>query len=422
MKKILLIIGCFADTLSFVLAQNTAVLNDTLALGDAFFEPIAPAIVAQREDLLKTAIHADFWKQFNEKFAADFDTKAQHKRILKENNVDTYEMSIFGARRKQGEFYKSYPQYAQLSDEFKYFIENHIRYHYWHLLLAHPIIRANADPALLKIYSLPAVMLEGLDTKKMMDEKLLYLPSYRQFLWYYVTYFNSKNRQFEKYKNMATAMADKATFAIQNLPKQTQKYYLTRLLTETCEATPASAIKQTLAQLASLPQAEAYVKTAQNRCADAMAKVETPAVAAASKTNAKGTGFELIGTDDQPFYTSEFKGKYVYVDFWASWCGPCRQEFPFSKEMQAKLTDKQKKKIVFLNISIDEKKEAWLKAVETLKLEGVNGWNPEMSMKLKIQSIPRYMILDKDGNIMNPNAGRPSNPATLNELIDLIEK
>jgi thiol-disulfide isomerase/thioredoxin len=420
-------ITCWIVALIFaapvIVAQNPVVLRDTVSGGDDFFAVVEPELVIQRDALLKVPAHADFWGAFTKQFDGDFDATVQHKRILKEPNIDVWEMAIFNARRKQVDFYKNHPQNTQLSDDFKQFVEASIRYNYWHLLLAHPVIRANADTKSTRIYSLPSIMTENLDLKKIQDQKLLISEPYRQFLGYCVTYFNSKNRQFEKYKDMASAMNDKGTFATQHFTAKTLKYYLTRLILETCDITPASAIKQSLSQLTAVSQSEIHLQVAQSRCAEALNKKELTAITGSSVSNkTKFENFELTSFDDKLFNTKDFKGKYVYVDFWASWCGPCRQEFPYSKQMQEKLTEKQKKKIVFLNISVDESKDAWRKAIKELSLEGVNGWSPELATKLRIDSIPRYMLLDREGNVLKISAPRPSNPDTITELIHLIEK
>ena len=409
----------FLITFSFgSVGQNIAIQNDTLSTGDSFFEGIETELFQKHDALLQVPDQQAFWKEFMTKFEADFNTNVQHKKILAAANVDTWEIGLFKSRRQQGDFYKKHPKYVVFSEDFRAMVENQIRWNYWHLLVAHPIVRANADAQLLKIYSLPPVMLDGLDPKKINDPNALMTEPYRQFLTYYLTYTNSRNRQFEKYKNWSQAMTDKAATAAQSLTGKPLQYYLTRLLHDYCNVTPAEAIKHTISKLAETPNAEKYLKVAQGRCAEALVRKEEPPKVVEKEDR---SGFKMLDADGKEFSTARFKGKYIYLDFWATWCGPCRKEMPFSQELMAKLTDKQRRKIVFLYVSTDESREAWRKTLDILKLQGEHGWSPQMGSQLGVESIPRYMIIDKDGKIINKNAKRPSDPAILEELLKLLE-
>jgi len=110
----------------------------------------------------------------------------------------------------------------------------------------------------------------------------------------------------------------------------------------------------------------------------------------------------------------DLKGKYVYVDVWATWCGPCKKEIPFLKEMDEEYKGKN---IAFVSLSIDkmEHKDKWLKMVEDEGLKGIqiladNDWNSEFVTAYKIKGIPRFILIDTEGNIVNSNAPRPSDP------------
>ncbi|WP_224491075.1 TlpA family protein disulfide reductase [Robertkochia flava] len=106
------------------------------------------------------------------------------------------------------------------------------------------------------------------------------------------------------------------------------------------------------------------------------------------------------------------KGKYVYIDVWATWCGPCKREIPFLKTLEA---DYHNRNIEFVSISIDSREDhdKWQKMVADLELGGVqlfadNDWESQFIQDYMIKGIPRFILLDPQGNIVNSNAPRPS--------------
>ena len=115
---------------------------------------------------------------------------------------------------------------------------------------------------------------------------------------------------------------------------------------------------------------------------------------------------------------SDFKGELVYIDVWASWCGPCKKEIPSLKKLEYDFKDEN---LTFLSISVDENKEDWTSMVIKKKLGGIqlwaNGWS-EITDYYAIFSIPRFILVSKDGKIISNNAPRPSS----NEIKELLMK
>ena len=110
---------------------------------------------------------------------------------------------------------------------------------------------------------------------------------------------------------------------------------------------------------------------------------------------------------------SDFKGKLVYVDVWATWCRPCLAEIPALKALHDKF--KANKNIEFVSISVDDDKEAWKKAVKDKQLKGVQliadkAFESQFIQDYGINQIPTFLLIDKDGNILDANAPRPSDP------------
>jgi thiol-disulfide isomerase/thioredoxin len=118
----------------------------------------------------------------------------------------------------------------------------------------------------------------------------------------------------------------------------------------------------------------------------------------------------------------DLKGKYVYVDVWATWCGPCKREIPFLKEVEKEFHGK---KIEFVSISIDKKGayEAWRNMVTEKELSGIQlfaGDDLQFMDDYGIEGIPRFILIDDKGNIVNSDAPRPSNPKLKEVLNGLL--
>lgn len=116
---------------------------------------------------------------------------------------------------------------------------------------------------------------------------------------------------------------------------------------------------------------------------------------------------------------AEFKGRYVYIDMWASWCGPCNQEIPYLKELEKTLGNDQ---VVFVSISIDEDPDAWKAAIKRHNLTGNQFLgNETLATLLKVQGIPRFLIYDKEGRLLYPEAPRPSSGMTIRRILNSLK-
>lgn len=117
----------------------------------------------------------------------------------------------------------------------------------------------------------------------------------------------------------------------------------------------------------------------------------------------------------------DYVGKVIYIDVWASWCGPCVKEIPNSKKLYEILKGQD---ITFLNVSLDKNLDHWKNGIYKHQPIGVNINDRDGSIKEKyiIGGIPHYIIINKDGTLYDDDAPRPSDENTLNLLKELISK
>lgn len=131
--------------------------------------------------------------------------------------------------------------------------------------------------------------------------------------------------------------------------------------------------------------------------------------------------FCFADVDDKPTCLKDLVGKYVYIDMWATWCGPCRAEFPALYKLEHQFKNKD---IHFVSISTDENRAAWKQLVREDKMPGIqlniNG-DSEFKNAYFINAIPRFILLDKEGKIINADMTRPSDPKT-SEFLDQLLK
>lgn len=139
----------------------------------------------------------------------------------------------------------------------------------------------------------------------------------------------------------------------------------------------------------------------------------------------KGLDFTYKDINDKPVSFSDFKGKFVYIDLWATWCGPCKAEIPHMKKIEE---DYHGKNIVFVSLSLDKAKDAqkWKDYVTKEQLKGIQlmadkDFGSDVAKNYDVNAIPRFLLFDTKGNIINADALRPSNPELRAQLDKLLK-
>jgi thiol-disulfide isomerase/thioredoxin len=131
--------------------------------------------------------------------------------------------------------------------------------------------------------------------------------------------------------------------------------------------------------------------------------------------------FALPDTSGRMVSMKDFKGKVIVIDVWATWCGPCKGEMPFMKEIEEEY--KNNNEIVFMAISVDKAKDKqkWVDYIRKENLRGVHlldNVGLAFANKHQINAIPRFMLIDKRGNWVEVRCPRPSSKVDLKRYLD----
>jgi thiol-disulfide isomerase/thioredoxin len=135
-------------------------------------------------------------------------------------------------------------------------------------------------------------------------------------------------------------------------------------------------------------------------------------------------GIKLVDTEGKITTLEQYKGKYLYIDFWFSACKPCIKEFPSSKELNDRLN---RNDIVFITINSDTDESVWKKTLAKRDIEGDHFYdnktlnNDVLYRYFLVRIFPHYWIVDPNGKILTPNADKPSEFLENNTFLKIID-
>ena len=140
----------------------------------------------------------------------------------------------------------------------------------------------------------------------------------------------------------------------------------------------------------------------------------------------KAVNISFKDVNDREWGLYMFKGKYVLIDVWATWCGPCKYQIPHLMRLEEEFEGRG---IVFVSLSADKPADTqkWKDMVKEFGMKGICGIAPDafnhaFFEKYKVKSIPRFILIDPDGNIVMTKARRPSDPVLKMQLEELLEQ
>lgn len=285
---------------------------------------------------------------------------------------------------------------------FGYMEEGRIRYSYAATLLMHPVGHKmmTADMS----YSPDEEYYAVIDSYMVEDEKWVDLDEYRNFLVEAAHVLDAENRDLKAlYPKTVAQMKFIADRFGNEKVRGTLLHYLAASYVERFGIDNIQELENIY---------HTYVKD-EALLADYKTKYEKWNVSMPGK---QSPALSAVDVDGKSWTLADFKGKYVYIDMWATWCAPCKREMPYLKNLEEKLKDAD---IVFLGLSVDRDKAKWEEMVKSGSLTGVQLYlGPQSSFQkaYNIEGIPHFILLDKEGKIISNDMSRPSAGETLSAL------
>ncbi|MFA5849749.1 MAG: TlpA disulfide reductase family protein [Bacteroidales bacterium] len=242
------------------------------------------------------------------------------------------------------------------------------------------------------------------------DPFLLGIPAYISFAEYSM---NEKIKMMDPNKSFLMNAYNhiKSSIANKEVKEYFMYHYTNKYLKDESSANRASAIEVFKANVTN----ERFIAQIEKILADAKQ----------FGSDAPAYDFTLEDVNGEMVTLSSFKGKVVYIDFWATWCAPCRAEIPHMNRMKEELKDNKDIIVICISTDQDRDKDKWKQMVKDMGMTGYQLFagdkNPEIHKFYKISGIPHFTMIGKDGKIYKNMTIRPSNPQTKSVLLDLAK-
>ena len=245
------------------------------------------------------------------------------------------------------------------------------------------------------------------------EDWLLQLDSYTNFMEGAVAYFAGKALENQENASVKEKTLNVLNYVLSNIKSQAVKEYL------------VASFSISYIDSEGVDDAEEVKAIFNKEVTNPVMQAAFNSLYAQGSSVAKGSkahGFKYLDINGKEVSLDDFKGRYVYIDIWATWCAPCREEYPHLQMLEKAF---QGTNISFVSISTDQDEAKWKQTVKDEKMGGIQlhtGGDEDFLNAFRVKGIPRFILINPEGRIENANMTRPSDPMTIEYLGMLAER
>jgi thiol-disulfide isomerase/thioredoxin len=331
----------------------------------------------------------------------------------KDNQPEAHKKFLTDRYQKESVFVSGYIKQQQLSPTFKTWAIADLRYEYLEDLMRYRWLHPMYNKLKSSDFNLPETYYEFATPTALNAVSMSVTSHYIGFVREYASYLSDKGLDdIGTIDNIMKFYVSQPTGFLKDI-MLCHRFY------SYIKGKHLDLIKPYLAQFEANVSQPAFKKSVLNAYNDAVYKQNNYTVPIQAKIN-----ILPVSEADSIFnkITAKYAGKVVYVDFWATWCGPCRNEMPNSEKLRNRFAGKE---VVFLYLGVQSEAKAWKALIAELNIQGEhfllsNNDYKAISAKFQISGIPRYLLLDKIGRVVYEEAKRPGDNALTQDIEKLL--